>query len=169
MNLLLLKFLEVKNLDEDFQKIKKIHKISMFKSVSEAFGEWDEDFQKTRLEKHFNESFNTLKFIEFKNETIGTINFRYKITEDKNFNFIEQFYLLPEFQRKGIGSYVFNFKLNLDEQNCETRLSVLKNDNGAQKFYFNHGFKEYSEDRYQKYLQKFPHPQLNNTKHLICI
>jgi ribosomal protein S18 acetylase RimI-like enzyme len=163
MNLSLLKFITAKNTEDDFQKLRSIHKESMFESVSKSIGVWDESEQKKRLEKNFKDSFDTLRFIEFQGENVGTVNFRNKIDESGEFNYIEQFYLLPSFQRKGIGSYIFNFELKLEEQNCETRLSVLKNDLNVQKFYFSHGFKEYREDEYQKFLRKVPQLAINKS------
>lgn len=90
-------------------------------------------------------------FIGYYGDVIGTINQRVKSYEDGEFQFIEQFYLKKEYQGKGIGSYIFELKLNKNE---ETRLSVLKKDIKTHQFYFKNGFKEYKEDEYQKYLKK---------------
>ena len=136
-------FRNAQNNHEDFLLLRSIHKEAMFDSVIETIGEWNDEFQKSRLEKHFKEAYSTLLFIGYDGNVIGTINQRVKSYEDGEFQFIEQFYLKKEYQGKGIGSYIFELKLNKNE---ETRLSVLKKDIKTHQFYFKNGFKEYKED-----------------------
>lgn len=136
---------------EDFLILRKIHKISMEKNVIHSIGEWDDDFQEKRLYKHFTEAYQTLEFILLGNDIIGTLNCRIKEFEDGHYNFIEQFYLLPQHQGKGLGSYLLNLKTGIHK---ETRLSVLKKDEKTHEFYFKNGFVEYFEDEYQKYLKR---------------
>lgn len=138
--------------EEDFLMLRKIHKSAMFQNVLEGIGEWNEDIQKTRLEQHFREDFKTLEFIILDNEIIGTINSRTKKYADGIFHFVEQFYLLPAYQGKGLGCYLLNLKIN--HQTIKTRLSVLKKDIKAQTFYLKNGFVQYQEDEYQKYMEK---------------
>lgn len=138
---------------EDFLLLQTIHKVAIQKSVIETIGCWDEAFQKTRLETHFNESYSTLEFIMLNKEVIGTINCRSKNFEDEQYEFVEQFYILPQYQGQGIGSYLLKSKLCEDK---ETRLSVLKKDINTHNFYYKNGFKEYMEDEYQKYMKKMP-------------
>jgi len=151
MDLTKITFRHAKHTNEDFFELRSIHKEAMFDSVVETIGEWNDEFQKSRLEKHFKEAYSTLLFIEYEGKTIGTINQRLKVYEDGEFQFIEQFYLKKSYQGKGIGSYIFELKLNKDE---ETRLSVLKKDVKTHQFYFKNGFIEYKEDEYQKYMKK---------------
>lgn len=137
--------------EEDFLTLRKIHRVAMEKSVTQSIGEWNDDFQKARLEKHFKDAYKTLEFIVLEDKIIGTINCREKTFDDGSFYFIEQFYLLPEYQGKGLGSYLLELKI---ADNPETRLSVLKKDTLTHEFYFKNGFVEYFEDQYQKYMTK---------------
>lgn len=137
---------------EDFFLLREIHKTSMLNNVIDCIGEWNEEYQVQRLEKHFKESFQTLEFILLNNEVIGTINSRHKKYENEEFHFIEQFYLLPKVQGLGLGSFLLNHKMN--EKKLKTRLSVLKKDTKTHKFYYKNGFVEYQEDEYQKYMEK---------------
>lgn len=151
MNYNNIKFRISNGTEEDFLILRKIHRIAMEKSVTQSIGEWNDEFQKVRLEKHFKEAYNTLEFILLEDKIIGTINCRKKIFEDGQYHFIEQFYLLPEYQGKGLGSYLLNLKIG---DNPETRLSVLKKDILTHQFYFKNGFVEYFEDQYQKYMAR---------------
>ena len=146
-------FRKSNNTPEDFALLRNIHKLAIQKSVIETIGQWDEEFQKSRLEHHFKESYNSLEFIILNNQVIGTINCRKKFFDDKPCHFVEQFYLLPEYQNKGLGSYLLQNKLSLE---IENRLSVLKNDINTHNFYYKNGFVEYAEDQYQKYMKKIP-------------
>ena len=137
--------------EQDFLILRHIHRTAMEKSVIQSIGQWNDDFQKTRLLKHFKEAYSTLEFILLNDNCIGTINARTKVFEDGSYHFIEQFYLLPEYQGKGLGSYLLDLKIG---QNQETRLSVLKKDKLTHQFYYKNGFVEYFEDEYQKYMKK---------------
>lgn len=151
MDLTKITFRNAKYNDEEFLQLRSIHREAMFDSVIETIGEWNDEFQKSRLEKHFKEAYSTLLFIEYEGKTIGTINQRVKSYEDGEYQFVEQFYLKKQYQGKGVGSYIFDLKLDKNE---ETRLSVLKKDIKTHQFYFKNGFQEYYEDEYQKYLKK---------------
>lgn len=134
------------NLLQDFLLLKKIHKIVMKDAVINSVGHWDDYFQEKRLKTIFEENWNTLYFLSYERELIGTINLRY---EDDHL-FVEQFYLLQSYQKKGIGSYLLKTYGN----NMEIRLSVLKNDIGANEFYNKNGFIKFEEDQYQNHLRK---------------
>lgn len=153
-----IKFLQAEHSEEHFLILRNIHRNAMYDSIVNTMGKWDDEFQKNRLQKHFEVAFNTLEFILKDDKIIGSINCRKKEFTDGEFNFIEQFYLLPEEQKKGIGKYVLNLKLT----NNETRLTVLKNDTTNQGFYIANGFVEYQEDEYQKFFKKTPTPVKKN-------
>lgn len=150
MNFNDIKFTVAKNNIEDFQMLRKIHTISMKEKVTEYIGEWDEDFQFDRLRKRFNQAGDTLQFIVYEGEIIGTINVRNQDFEDGIYPLLEQFYLLPQFQGKGLGKYLLNLKL----PKSEVRLTVLRKDIQTQQFYMKNGFIEYGEDEYLKYMKK---------------
>lgn len=154
MNFSNISFKECNNSEDDFNLLKEIHQICMEENVRLAIGNWDINFQHERLKFHFIENGNTLKFIEYDNEVIGTINFHLKDFEKNQkivkIHHIQQLYIKPNYQGKGLGKFL----LNLFTINKEVRLSVLKNDKKAIKFYEKNGFKKYHADQYQLYLEK---------------
>ena len=130
----------------DFLLLKKIHKIVMKNAVINSIGHWDDSFQEKRLKTIFESNWHTLYFLYYDRELIGTINLIY---EDDHLS-VKQLYLLQNYQKKGIGSYLLKTYGN----NMEIRLSVLKNDIGANEFYKKNGFIKFEEDQYQNYLRK---------------
>lgn len=143
-------FIECDNSDNNFQLLRDIHKLCMEESVRNAIGLWDDEFQHIRLQYHYKENGNTLKFIEYQNEIIGTINVHTKNFESFKTDYIQQLYLKPEYQRTGLGTYLLNYF----STNKHVRLSVLKNDVKAIRFYERNGFVSYDQDQYQLYLEK---------------
>lgn len=136
--------------EQDFQLLREIHRLCMEDNVRLAIGLWDDNFQRTRLQSHYKENGDTLQFIKYDNETIGTINVHIKDFDSFNTHYIQQLYLKPEYQRTGLGSYLLNYFSN----NKHMRLSVLKNDLKAIRFYEKNGFTPYEQDQYQLYLEK---------------
>ncbi len=130
----------------DFLLLKKIHKIVMQDAVINSIGHWDDSFQEKRLKTIFESNWHTLYFLYYDRELIGTINLIY---EDDHLS-VEQLYLLQNYQKKGIGSYLLKTYGN----NMEIRLSVLKNDIGTNEFYKKNGFIKFEEDQYQNHLRK---------------
>lgn len=74
MDLTKITFRNAQNNNEDFLLLRNIHREAMFDSVVKTIGEWNDEFQKSRLEKHFKEAYSTLLFIEYNGNVIGTIN-----------------------------------------------------------------------------------------------
>lgn len=143
-------FIECDSSDNNFQLLRSIHRLCMEPSVTNAIGLWDDDFQHTRLKSHYEDNGNTLKFIEYGNEIVGTINVHTKNFESFTTYYIQQLYLKPQYQGTGLGTYLLNYFSN----NKHIRLSVLKNDVKAIRFYERNGFRPYDEDQYQLYLEK---------------
>ena len=137
---------------EDFHLLREIHKAAMYDTVIECIGEWDDYFQRERLMLIFKDHHKSLEFIVLNNKEIGTINSRCEKTDSGESHYLEQFYILPAHQGKGLGSYLINEKIN---QHCaDTLLSVLKKDTQTHAFYYKNGFLEYKEDEHQKYMKK---------------
>lgn len=140
----------------DFALLQGIHRTCMQKNVIDSLGEWNEEIQRARLAKHFSEHGGTLRFLFYNDQLLGTINFYPKNFLEKNETeqteacFLEQLYIMPNFQKMGIGSYLLSKFLVFPE----VRLSVLKNSLHTHKFYLNSGYQKYSEDEYQAYFKK---------------
>lgn len=143
-------FVQCDSSDNDFQLLRSIHKLCMEDNVRNAIGVWDDSFQHKRLKSHYVENGDTLKFISYENEIIGTINVHTKNFGSFETNYIQQLYLKPNYQGTGLGSYL----LQCFSKNKHVRLSVLKNDTKAIRFYEKNGFTAYDEDQYQLYLEK---------------
>ncbi len=144
-----IQLIEAKKTKEDFELLKKIHEAAMKEKVIAFFGEWDRDFQFNRLLGRFNETHDSLRFIQINNEIVGTFNL-IQFKEDKNCFFLEQFYLLPKTQGVGLGKFLIDQFF----PKSEIRLTVLKKDLLAQSFYKKNGFVEYDEDELFKYMKK---------------
>lgn len=143
-------FRQCNSSEDDFQLLRQIHRLCMEDNVRLAIGLWDDQFQHTRLQSHYKENGNTLQFIEYENDIIGTVNMHEKHFDGLTTHYIQQLYLKPQYQRTGLGSYLLNYFSNEKHM----RLSVLKNDVKAIRFYEKNGFIPYEQDQYQLYLEK---------------
>lgn len=165
-----LKLIDNKNTDNEFELLKKIHKQCMTKTIINNLGEYNDEFQFKRLKTHWEKNSKNLKFIQYNNKIIGTINFYEKEFEEKNTVnesvknkalFIEQFYILPEYQNKGLGTKILDKVMN---KQSEVRLSVLKKDKKRIDFYKKRHFYKDKSDEYQIYLKyNLIIPKLENT------
>jgi len=138
-------------LEEEFQALRQLHKVAMIDAVVKSIGEWNDELQHKRLLKNFEKSFKSLTFIEYENKIIGSINVREELFEDEGraFHYVEHFYLYPEFQKYGIGSWLLQ-----NHVPRVSRLSYLKHDEKASRFYAKNGFEVYTQDDYQNYAQR---------------
>ena len=76
--------------------------------------------------------------------------------ENENYIEIGQFYLLPEYQNEGIGSYLLSSVLeNSDKTGLLAKLVVLKV-NPAISLYRRHGFKIVDSNEYQYLMEREP-------------
>jgi len=95
---------------------------------------WDENFQRNFHAEVWQQ--NRPDIITYDNKPIGTIS----IIENEDYIEIRQFFLLPEYQRQGIGSYLLKSILDkADNSGRITRLAYLKN-NPVVALYKRHGF-----------------------------
>ena len=136
----------------DFSLIKIVpadesHYEFIYRVKKEAYGEyirriygWEENIQR----KFFAKDWETLKpnVILYDNQPVGTFCFTKK---EGNFFagrfFIEHFYILPEYQNKGIGSFVLKTLLDTaDDAILPVNLMYL-NFNPAASLYARNGFK----------------------------
>jgi ribosomal protein S18 acetylase RimI-like enzyme len=120
---------------EDFEFLWSLNKLTFKTYVSQTWG-WNEDWQR----KYFTENFNpdVGKILIFDNAEIGF----FSVIEEENETFLVSILILPEFQRKGIGTKLIQDLIA--KKTKPIRLRVLKV-NPAQKLYKRLGFKQVSE------------------------
>jgi len=111
---------------------------------------WDDKTQR----KYHTHDWQTKRplIIMYGNQPIGTIY----MFENENYIEIGQFYLLPEYQNEGIGSYLLSSVLeNSDKTGLLAKLVVLKV-NPAISLYRRHGFKIVDSNEYQYLMEREP-------------
>lgn len=110
---------------------------------------WNIDYQTRRSIQEINMFSSTLKIIIRDNQKIGITNFY-----EENDELIVGLILLdPNFQNKGIGSFILNnYIKTAKEQNKTIKLQTYKH-NPARNLYERLGFKKYKEDDTHVYLK----------------
>ncbi len=111
----------------------KVKKEALGQYVTQVWG-WDEAFQR---EFHVR-AFEALRpaVVVYQNLDIGT----FEVTRHVDCIHLGEFYLLPRFQRQGIGTILLQQVLNeATAKGLPVRLEVLKN-NPVQSLYKRHGF-----------------------------
>lgn len=138
--------------EHEFKQLQNLHHTAMKEAVETSIGVWDAHAQYARLRKNFDKSFKSLNFIVHEKSVIGSINVRDEFFEDlqRSVAYVEHFYIYPQYQGFGIGTWLMN---NHVPKQC--RLSHLKNDEKAAKFYLKNGFQIYQQDEYQSYVERF--------------
>jgi ribosomal protein S18 acetylase RimI-like enzyme len=105
---------------EDSELLYQVRKAALQTYVAQTWG-WDEPWQQARFQKNFNPTESQV--IVLNNEDIGLVS-----TEDKESEvFLSGIYILPEYQRQGIGTQLI--KAILAEafmRNQAVTLQVLK-------------------------------------------
>lgn len=149
----------------DFSLLKIIpaatsHYEFIYRVKKEAYGEyitrvwgWDENLQR----EFFAQDWQNLKpsIILYHNQPIGTICISYN-NESLH---IERFYILPEYQNKGIGTYLLKQLLEkADKKNLPAKLCVLKI-NPAISLYHRHGYEIIREDEIMYHMERKPAKQ----------
>lgn len=111
-----------------------LKKAAMGPYVKKIWG-WDDAFQREKLAEEWPQE-TELQIILYDQQPTGSILVKH---ETGHFH-IGRFYLLPEYQNKGIGSYILNNELKkADRKKLKTTLAVLKV-NPAIALYKRHGF-----------------------------
>ncbi|HEY0089737.1 MAG TPA: GNAT family N-acetyltransferase [Candidatus Lokiarchaeia archaeon] len=101
---------------------------------------WDNNFQRKNLLKHFNS--NRISIILFATKKIGCLILR----KSKNWIIVELIALKPEFQCKGIGTFIMkNVISQSQKENKPIFLQILKVNKRAIEFYLKLGFLQTSE------------------------
>ena len=124
--------------ESDFLSLRNIHAASMKKSIISSLGEWNDDIQKDRLRKKFLEHTEALKFLVVDGVKVGTIKCYIKNFEDGKYGYVEQFYIVPKFQHKGLGYKMikeflikefFNQKIRFYALNSKESLAYIRKKN----------------------------------------
>jgi putative hydrolase of the HAD superfamily len=118
----------------------RVKKAAMGEYIARVWGGWDEKVQRKFHAREWQEK--RPQIILYGDQPIGTIF----IFKDEKYLDIEKFYIHPEYQNKGIGSYLLKQVLDDAEKTGLTaRLAVLKI-NPAVSLYRRHGFESVKED-----------------------
>jgi len=125
--------------DDDYEFSFQVKKAAEGELIRSMFG-WDEPLQR-RL--HLREwSAKRPSVIEYDGKHVGTV----AVTRGDGYLEVGQFFILPEYQNKGIGSSVLRRILETaDEDGLVSRLKFLKG-NRAESLYRRHGFALVAED-----------------------
>ena len=119
--------------EADYEFCYDVKKNAIGQYVAQIWG-WDEAFQR---EFHRGD-FQTMRpdVVVYGDLDIGT----FEITRHADHIHLGEFYLMPQFQRRGIGTFLLQQILEeATENNLLVRLEVLKN-NPVQSLYQRHGF-----------------------------
>jgi ribosomal protein S18 acetylase RimI-like enzyme len=116
-----------------------IKKITLKEYIEKTWG-WNTEYQKNTYRKNFHTQ-NTY-IIEIDKMKIGLFEYE----EKSNYFEINQIFILPKYQNKGIGSMILNQIINkAKDKNIAIKLQVLKINKEAKKLYIKLGFTEYNQ------------------------
>lgn len=131
---------------EDFDFLYNLFRATMCEYIAQIWG-WDEQWQ----QEHFTENFDpdTDHVIVLDEKDIGVIS----IEEKEDEIFLSKIYILPEYQRRGIGTQLINYLLGVAfNSGLPVTLRVLKT-NPSKLLYERLGFVEVGETE-TEYLMK---------------
>jgi ribosomal protein S18 acetylase RimI-like enzyme len=122
---------------KDSEFIYQVKKASFKEYVEDMFG-WNEDEQRALHQSRFKSQL--FEIIEYNGNAVGYIA---TVTGDDCLK-IYQFFILPEYQGKGIGKECMQVLID-KASGKKIQLRVLKNNPGAERFYRRLGFTLYDE------------------------
>ena len=106
--------------ENDLEFSYQVKKAAEGEYIKKIWG-WDESLQRRFHKKAWNE--NRPAIIKFAGKSIGTLS----VVENEKHVQIGQFFILPEYQRKGIGSYLLRGILQkADDSRLVSRVAFLK-------------------------------------------
>lgn len=133
--------------DRDKEFLHDLNRTVYREVVIEQFGIWDDDHQSKYFEQKWKEA--EYQIVELENQRIGTI----WIMEEMDHIRIRELQILPEFQRRGIGTELMKRVIEKAKwRKRPIRLSVLRA-NRARIFYERLGFGMYDETETRLYLE----------------
>ena len=123
---------------DDSEFVYQTKKAALGKYIAQTWG-WDEQFQREYHRKDFDPS--VIQIVTLQDKDIGWVIF----TRSDDQIQINDLYILPEYQRRGIGSHLLSKLLEeAREKHIPVRLGVLKV-NPARRFYEKLGFRVVGE------------------------
>jgi GNAT superfamily N-acetyltransferase len=133
----------------DYEFSYQVKKAAEGALITEVFG-WDEAFQR---EYHLNEWMRKRpSLITLNGKAVGTV----EVADEGGVRRIGQFFILPEFQNRGIGSEVLRRVLRqADDKGQEVRLTLLAG-NRCESLYRRHGFQGTGEDGALRFMRRSP-------------
>jgi putative hydrolase of the HAD superfamily len=139
-----------------YEFIYRLKKEAYYDYITRIWG-WDEDAQR----QFYAQEWQKLKpgIILYNKRLIGSIC----VWNDNKNIYIERFYILPDYQNKGIGSHLVKTILDrADKEGLVARLHVLKI-NPAISLYKRHGYEVISEDEIMYQMERKPESGSKNT------
>lgn len=134
-------------IESDFEFSFKLKKAAMGPYIEEKWG-WDDDFQRQFHTDHFTQ--RRFKFISIDDQDVGSFWFE-RFSDHWRFG---EFYILPEFQNKGIGTHILSSAIvEADKSRLPIRLEYLKW-NKVGSLYNKLGFKIISENEIHYFLER---------------
>lgn len=122
-------------LQDDFDFLFRLHKRTMRKYIEDTFGPWDEEWQAEYFRRHFDPS--VLQIIQMDGASVGVLHVQERIEE----LFIASLEILPEYQRRGIGTEILRQLIAVAQrQSKPVALQVLKTNIAARSLYQRMGF-----------------------------
>jgi ribosomal protein S18 acetylase RimI-like enzyme len=111
-----------------------VHHTAYRDVIERQFG-WDEALQDEFANKAFNEG--GMKIVYFNDQKVGVVGWQ----EYPDYLWLKKVFLLPEYQRSGIGSQIVRLSIsNAQKMGKELRLQTLKENINAKKLYERFGF-----------------------------
>lgn len=136
--------------EEDFEFAFKVKREALGPHVV-ARWDWDEEFQLALHRRRWTE--RPWSVLQSKDESIGTVSIL-QLADHVRFG---EFYLLPQFQRKGIGTDLLKRVIaQSDEAGIPIRLEYLKW-SPVGTLYGRHGFSVISENETHYFMERVPY------------
>ena len=116
-----------------------VRKVTMKEYIEKTYG-WDTKKEKENHRKYYNRTMQGKYIIELESKKIGLLWYE----EEKDYIEINQIFILPKYQNKGIGSKIIIEIINTGKNKKKSIiLGVLKPNIKAQNLYKKLGFIEY--------------------------
>lgn len=135
--------------DDDYEFSYEVKKTAEGGLIRSVFG-WDEAFQRDFHKREWDERRPSI--IKFGGTTVGTM----AILEGSGHLEVGQFFILPEYQGRGIGSHLLRAVLQrADLENVPVRLAFLQG-NRAASLYLRNGFQPVRQTETHCYMERLP-------------
>ena len=135
--------------DNDYNFVYEVKKNAYKKYVEQCWGEWNEQDQQKYFDHFINQVKDNAFIIQCANQDIGFYNG--EISESKNYE-IGNICIIPEYQRKGIGSRILN---DIIKKYSDTDIEIqFFKQNPVGKLYERLGFQKTGETQFHYQMRK---------------